>query len=113
MPAKPRGNLDTAICTLLDFVDLTHAEVAGFIAVETERIETAIPRLVASGYLIHSPQTGFAFRNTGHWNPDAPENGDTPAGPDSPKRRHDDYLDPSSPFFGRPDEWQIAAGAPA
>lgn len=111
MSTEPPTELDVAICTLLSFVDLTHGEVARFCVVETTRVERAIPRLVRSGHLIHSPTEAFAFRGTDYWDPDAPEDDGTPAGPGSPKRRHDDYRDRMSPFFRDPDWWQIANGA--
>ena len=111
MPVQPRTVLDASICTLLDFVDLSHEQVAQFLGVEVTRVERAIPRLVASGHLIHSPTEMFAFRSTGYWNPDEGEDDDAPVGPISPRRRHADYLDKTSPFFGDPDEWQIDHGA--
>ncbi len=110
---EPRTKLDTSICTLLDFVDLNPIDIARFFDVELAYVSRAIPRLVESGHLMHSPTEVFAFRNNGYWNPDAPSIDGEPVGPVSPKRRHDDYLDPSSPFFHDPDEWQIANGAPA
>ena len=109
---EPRTELDAAICTLLDFVDLAPPEIAKFFGYEVERITRAIPGLIESGHLTHSPTEVFAFRNTGHWNPDAASTDDEPAGPGSPKRRHADYLDKTSPFFGDPDEQQIIDGAP-
>ena len=111
--SEPRTELDASICTLLDFVDLSPIDIAKFIGVELARVSRAIPQLVESGHLMHSPTEVFAFRSTEYWNPDAAATDDEPVGPVSPKRRHADYLDKTSPFFGDPDEWQIANGAPA
>ncbi len=105
MNTEPRTELDAAICTVLAFVDLDLDRLADFLRVRRERVRGAVDGLVRSGHVIHSPADPFAFRNSGQWNPDAGE-GDEPSGPGSPLRRHDDYHDPESPFFGEPDQWQ-------
>lgn len=111
MSTEPRTELDAAICTVLAFVDLDLDRLAEFLRKDRDRVKRAVDGLVRSGYVVHSPTDAFAFRNSGHWNPDAGEDGE-PSGPGSPLRRHDDYLDVTSPFYEQPDDWQRAHEPP-
>ncbi len=103
--APPIGQLETAICTVLAFIDLDLDRLSGFLGVPRDRVRGAVDDLVRSGHVQHSPTDAFMFRNSGYWNPDAGENG-WPSGPSSPLRRHDDYHDRTSPFYQEPDDWQ-------
>jgi hypothetical protein len=105
MSTEPRTELDVSICTVLAFVDLDLDRLAEFLRKDRDRVKRAVDGLVRSGHVIHSPSDAFAFRNSGHWNPDAGEDGEL-SGPGSPPRRHDDYRDPTSPFYEQPDDWQ-------
>ncbi len=106
MSTEPRTELDADICTVLAFVDLDLDRLAEFLGVRRDRVRQAVDGLVRSGHVIHSPTDAFAFRNSGYWHPDAEEDGEL-SGPGSPRRRHDDYRDATSPYYEKPDDWQL------
>lgn len=107
MDTKPRAGLDVSICTVLAFVDLDLDRLAAFLGERRDRVRAAVDGLVRSGHVIHSPADAFAFRNSGYWHPDAGAD-DELSGPGSPRRRHGDWRDDTSPYYEKPDDWQLA-----
>lgn len=88
------------ICTLADFADMS---LEDFVVECDERlgvVRVVVAELVAEGLLAYSPSAVFHYRNTGVFEPDVVPEDAGPSGPDTPKRRYHDHMDPASPFEG-------------